>query len=339
MVLAHAACLADNFHDVVIKTGRVDTLFPVDERILIEKIFLRGIPFTILAAAAERSRSAVYVADIAALAFLLCLRNNGRVLFFAQGYDEFNCSSLPGRWLIRALLFLVLRVLRTPVFAVSDHLAKFLSDKYRADATVVPNGIDPVFFAPPENPNPFDALKNERKVILLHARQDHAKGFDTAIGVLRLLARQSPLSVEVWTVGENVESSLDFMPHRHFGYVPARTLAQIMSAADVFLHPSRHEGFALAVLESFARLCPVVTTRAVYFAKDEVNAMVAEVDDTEVLAAHLTRVLSEAGLRESLVKEGYVVAAGFGLAGSTANFQAAFSARFGRGALDIRVTP
>jgi len=331
MVLAHAACLAENSHEVVIKTGRLDTVFPIDSRIRIERIPSRAVPFTLWAALLESNRNAVYVADIAVLSFLLCLRNSGRVLFFAQGYDEFNCSFPPGRWLIRTLLFLLLRMLRVPVFAVSDHLARFLSGKYQADATVIPNGIDPVFFAAREGANPFLALKDGRQVILLHSRLDYAKGFDTALAVLQLVAGQSSLGIEVWTVGEDVEPRLDFMAHRHFGYVPSRILAQLMSAADVFLHPSRHEGFALAVLESFACRCPVVTTQAVYFAQNGVNAMVAGVDDSEALAAQLLRLLSDAELRERIVNEAYSVATGYGLAGCTSNFNEAFCARFDRG--------
>jgi glycosyltransferase involved in cell wall biosynthesis len=328
MVLAHAACLADHSHEVVIRTGRVDTVFPVDPRFRVEKTLSDGIPSTLWFAALEHDPSAVYVADIVVLSLLLSLRNRGRVLFFAQGYDEFNCAFLPGRWLIRILLFLALRVIGVPVVAVSDHLARFLRKKYRADATVVPNGIDPVFFLPPESPCPFASRKNGRPVVLLHARRDHAKGFDTAVAVLRLLAARFPQGVEVWTVGEEVAPLLDFVPRCHFGYVSAATLAQLMSAADVFLYPSRHEGFALAVLEAFSRRCPVVTTQAVYFARHEVNAMVADPDDSEALASHLERVVREPELREEIVAGGYAVALGFDLAGSTRGFQEALSARF-----------
>lgn len=328
MVLAHAAALADAGHQVTLKTARVDTLFEVDPRLSIEAIPCGGIPATLCSAALERDPQAVYVADIAPLSFLLSLRNGGRVLFFAQGYDEFNCSFLPGRWLIRALLFLLLRVLRTPVFAVSDHLARFLSARYRADATVVPNGIDPVFFAPPRDPGRYRPLKKGNRVVLLHARTDHAKGFDTALAVLRLLARDGEVPVELWTVGEEVAPRLDFLAHRHFGYVPPGTLAELMSAAHVFLHPSRHEGFALAVLESLARRCPVVTTRAVYFAEHEVNALVAETEDRELLAAHLKRLLTDATLRERLAQNGSRLAAGFALSACTDQFVRAFGARF-----------
>jgi glycosyltransferase involved in cell wall biosynthesis len=329
MVLAHAARLAEDGHDVVLKTRRLDTVFRVDAGIRTEEIALGGVAGTICAAALEHSPGAVYVADIAALAFLLSLRNSGRVLFFAQGYDEYNCASLPGRLLIRLLLFLVLRVMRVPVFTVSDHLADFLRLKYGAEARVVPNGIDPAFFAPLPTGNPYLSLKQGREVILMHARLDYAKGFDTAQVVLRQVAARSSLPVEVWTVGEEVR--LDFVPHRHFGYVSGDELAQLMSAADLFFHPSRHEGFALIVLEAFARRCPVVTTQAVSFALDGENALVAEVDDEETLVLHLLRLLDDAGLRASLSDRGYLSAAESSLARSSQQFLDAFAERFGVG--------
>lgn len=334
MVLAHAAALAGAGHQVTIKTSRLDTLFALDPRLRVE-FLLRGGPLvTLCSAALERDPETVYVADIAPLSLLLSLRNGGRVLFFAQGYDEFNCSFLPGRWLIRRLLVLLLKVLRTPVFAVSDHLARYLGEKYRADVCVVPNGIDPVFFTPPRQPGLYRPAREGSRVVLLHTRLDHAKGFDTALAVLHLLVQDAGFPVEVWTVGQNVAPRLDFLAHRHFGYVPSETLAELMSAADVFLHPSRHEGFALAVLESFARRCPVVTTRAVYFARHEENALVADVDGTEQLAAHLKRLLTDPPLRERLAENGARFAADFTLSGCTDQFVRAFEARFGRGPSD-----
>lgn len=331
MVLAHAACLADDSHQVVIKTGRVDTVFAIDPRIMMEKIPLAGIAGTLLAAALESRSSSIYVADIVILSFLLSLRNRGRVLFFAQGYDEFNCSSAPGRVLIRSLLFCALALIRLPVFAVSEHLAVFLRKKYHADAIVVPNGIDPIFFARTGDGG-YSALKSGRKAILLHARRDFAKGLDIAIAVMRRVAAEATVPVELWTVGENVEGVFNFIPHRDFGHVPADKLAQLMSSADVLFHPTRSEGFALIVLESFARLCPVVTTQAVFFAENEVNALVGSVDDTVQLAAHLCRLLDNEALGRSLASRGYEVARCYGLAESSEKFKDALVERFATGA-------
>ena len=329
MVLAHASALSDHGHQVVIKTSLVKSVFPIDTKIKIEEICSSGRLATLWAAVREWNPDAIYVADIVPLCFLLSLKNRGRVLFFAQGYDEFNCSFLPGRWLIRGLLVLLFRMWRTPVFAVSSHLARYLGDKYRADVCVVPNGIDPIFFTTPRQHGLYRPLDDGNRIILLHTRFDHAKGFDTALAVLRLLVQDSTHSIEIWTVGEDVTSKLDFLFHRHYGYVPTETMAKLMSSADVFFYPSRYEGFALAVLEAFARRCPVVTTCAVYFAQHEENALVADVDETEHLAAHLKRLLSDVPLRERLAENGARFAADFTLSGCTDQFVRAFGARFG----------
>lgn len=329
MVLAHAAALADVGHQVVLKTAQIDTHFSIEPRIQIEYIPFGKIPATICSAVSQHDISAIYIADIVLLSLLLSFRNKSRVLFYAQGYDEFNSSFLPIRWLIRLLLVVGLRVFHIPVFAVSEHLASYLHTNYNANVTVVPNGIDSIFFRPSLKSASFLPLNSQNRIILLHARLDHAKGFDAAIAALRLLVQDNQLPIEVWTVGEYLPHRLDFVANRQFGYVTADAMAQIMSSADVFLHPSRHEGFALAVLEAFASHCPVVTTPAVYFAQHEVNAMVAEPDVPELLAAYLIEVLTDQPLRERLIANAYCLAIRFTLDRCTSNFQEALIARFG----------
>jgi len=109
-------------------------------------------------------------------------------------------------------------------------------------------------------------------------------------------------------VGENCKGIFPGIVHRNFGYVSESRLRNIMSSADLFLYPTRHEGFGLMPLESFACRCPVVTTEAVPYVKHGINAMVSPVNDVATLANLVKKLLSEDGTAQALRLSGAVFA-------------------------------
>jgi len=92
-------------------------------------------------------------------------------------------------------------------------------------------------------------------------------------------------------------------PVHNFGYVAEKEMRQILSSADLFLYPSRFEGFGLMVLEAFACGCPVVTTKAIQYAVNEKNALVSPIDDVESLAHNVLRLMSDEKLAKKLTDE------------------------------------
>ncbi len=80
---------------------------------------------------------------------------------------------------------------------------------------------------------------------------------------------------------------------------------RVLSAADVYVFPSRHEGFAVAPLEAMACGLPVVASDAPgiedIFERGEADGgIVVPREDAHALAAALERVLGDAGLRAEL---------------------------------------
>jgi glycosyltransferase involved in cell wall biosynthesis len=96
------------------------------------------------------------------------------------------------------------------------------------------------------------------------------------------------------------------------GYVTDARLAELYAGADAFVYPSLYEGFGLPPLEAMASGTPVVVSRAASLPEVCGDAAVyVDPRSTASIAEGLGRVLTEAALREKLVKAGKVQAGRF----------------------------
>jgi glycosyltransferase involved in cell wall biosynthesis len=89
------------------------------------------------------------------------------------------------------------------------------------------------------------------------------------------------------------------------GYVSDQELKALLANALAFIHPSRYEGFGLTPLEAMAANCPVIAARAA--AVPEVAADCAlyfAPDDSETLARHIRRLVSDPELAAQLAEAG-----------------------------------
>jgi len=304
MVLAHAAHLVSNNHDVTILTNQVNTLFSIDPRIKITSIKFKGKIGTLVSALLFSYDADWIIADIIPLACLLSTMNRKRVLYFAQDYDESYYVRSWEKQLIRLAYRFGLSWMKLPSLAVSSSLACLLRHKFNADVSVARNGVDTARFYP-EYSEKLQRSKGGRKCILILSRSDHRKGFDIAQDTIQLISMNSPVPVTVWTVGNNAKGKFPDSDHRDFGYVGENELRSIFSNADIFLYPTRHEGYGLMVAEAFACKCPVVTTDAVWFASDRVNALVSSAEQVNVIAKNIIELLTDEGLCHKIVEQGY----------------------------------
>lgn len=90
------------------------------------------------------------------------------------------------------------------------------------------------------------------------------------------------------------------------GYIPDRSLfPALYSAADVFVFPSLHEGFGLAVLEAMACGCPVIVSNTSSLPEVGGDAPVyVEPLDVDALASAMERVVDNRGLRDAMREKG-----------------------------------
>ncbi|MBF0538902.1 MAG: glycosyltransferase family 4 protein [Nitrospirae bacterium] len=322
MVVEHANYLVSQGHDVTIVTNVLDTVFEVKARIhRISRLHNRAI--TILKALSFAKPCDVIIADIVMMVFFLSFKNRKRLVCFAQDYDESYYKGTPMKLLIRAAYFYCLRVLRLPAISVSEALGQLLARRFKADVHVVANGVDTgVFYPDPE----YMSLKDGRPVVLVFGRSDYRKGFDLAIRVLgRFKAEIDSGTLAVWSVGEELSTPFKM---RRFGFVTPDRLRKILSASDVLLYPSRHEGLPLFVLEALACGCPIVTTEAVSILTNALDGVVCPVEGVECLAKGLRSVLNDRKFQSGLIVRGLATAKKYTLSNCKRLFEECILALF-----------
>lgn len=148
------------------------------------------------------------------------------------------------------------------------------------------------------------------KTVLLFSGQMIArKGVDTLIEAFKRIARMRT-DVAVLLLGdgpqrEDYENMVpgELRPRVHFaGHLPQSELPEHFAAADLFVFPSRHDGWGVVINEACAAALPVITTRQTGAAYDLVedgrSGFVLEHDDIDGFADRLLRLIDEPALRE-----------------------------------------
>ncbi len=89
------------------------------------------------------------------------------------------------------------------------------------------------------------------------------------------------------------------------GWVPDEDLPALYQGAEVFVLPSRYEGFGLPVVEAMASGTPVITTTTTSLPEVAADAaLLFDPDDRAALVAALRRVLEDADTRRDLIARG-----------------------------------
>ena len=142
-----------------------------------------------------------------------------------------------------------------------------------------------------------------------------AKNFAVLPRVLDLLNRDH--SIELAHAGGNRRGGMrkDSAKNqyiRELGYVPDEDLAALYQSAVALVFPSLYEGFGIPLLEAMASGCPVVSTN--WGAMKEVcgdAALLVDSRNPEEIAAAVSSLLKNPGLREDLIHRGFARARAF----------------------------
>ncbi len=190
--------------------------------------------------------------------------------------------------------------------------ARFPEEAHKVQ--VIANGVASVFFAPHERREALRALGITGPYLLTVANKKPHKNLEMA---LRTFARLAPTDValQLVMVGER-------FPHlarlrqmaRDLGVwdrvvevetLPDARLASVYAHAEVFLFPSRQEGFGMVALEAMAAGTPVVAVdRAPIPEVVGEAAVVVPMDDEAAMAAAVTRLRTDAWWRDDRIAAG-----------------------------------
>lgn len=205
------------------------------------------------------------------------------------------------------------------IIAVSRNTARDLEKFWEVPAskiTVIPHGVNHERFFPvvPEIAKETGAkhFGLKRPFFLYVARLEHpGKNHLRLIGAFERFKTEtkSPwqlvLAGSDWHGAEIIHAAIKNSPCagdiRCLGFVPEAELPLLYRAADVFVYPSLYEGFGFPPLEAMACGCPVLCSpRGALGDVVGEAAVTVNPQDAGRLQSQLTRLATDAGLRERL---------------------------------------
>lgn len=174
---------------------------------------------------------------------------------------------------------------------------------------VIPLGVSQDFH-PVQDQNELESVRQRYnlppEIILYLGTLEPRKGLDTLIAAFSALDADDARELVIagkrgWYTEPFFRQVEDLGLGRriHFtGYVADADLPALYSLAQVFVYPSRYEGFGLPVLEAMACGLPVVCSNAASLPEVVGDAaLLVAPDDIEALGAAITRMLNDGQLR------------------------------------------
>ncbi len=199
--------------------------------------------------------------------------------------------------------------------------------EYREDHIhVIPLGVDHARYYPQAQREALRGqygLPRNKRIILYVGSEQPRKNLPTLIKAFAALRKERddvtlvkvgrPQSAEgrkrvMETIGkQRLERDVFFID-----YAAEQDLPGIYNAVDVFVFPSRYEGFGLPPLEAMACGCPVIASNAASLPEVLGNAAIlCQPDDVASLAEQMGKVLTDEAMRDSLISRGLARAAEF----------------------------
>jgi glycosyltransferase involved in cell wall biosynthesis len=183
----------------------------------------------------------------------------------------------------------------------------------------IPNAVDTTFWRPLDRPEARSrlGLSADAEVAVWHGPVVFAtKALDTLVQAWSLVSRARPdRRLELMIVGTGVDSArlrelataegLANVRHIDEYVLDRERLRTYLSAADLYVFPSRREGFPVAPLEAMACGLPVVAATAsgipdIFPGHERSGAIIVPLDDPNALAVGILRLLDNHALRTAL---------------------------------------
>ena len=322
LVLDYCDYLVDKGHEVIYWTNEVNTYFSINPCIQIKQIPYPQIKGTIRFTLLTKFESDVVLVDLVVMSIFASILNGKKVVYLAQDDDRTYYSSGISRFIMQIIYWIAFLIFRVQTVAVSGQLTQKLEKLAKGKVKLVPNGIDHRRFYHEDN-SPHATEKKALMTVVLYARSDFRKGLDIGIKAVEELARLRGIKDwELWTIGDDVaQINVDGLNVKRWGFLKGDDLRNVLSVADIYLSPSRHEGFGLMQLEAIACGNVMVTTKGFPLVSDGINGLVYPIGDWLGLGNGLNLVMNDKALFARLQQNGYSLAQNYSLEKSCIAFE------------------
>lgn len=323
LIVAYANHLAASGHTVTLYTRIINTMFSLSPAVRIQRVPCPGRVGFLFYGATHYLGHDVIIVNIIHLPFVLSLRNT--VVYYAQADDREYYENDIMRKVMDMLYAHYFRGGK-PIISMSRHLTDIFEQRYALqNAYTIETGIDHAMFYPDEDRD-LVHQKGSRKAVVFMARGDaYRKGNDIALKVFKSLDHHVAKNMELWVCGNRSDQTLFGFPVRNFGIVTDSRLRQILSSADIFFYPSRHEGFGLFPLEAMACGTAVVTTEAIPYARSTSAMLTSPIGDVADLTNNVKRLILDDSLLSRLKNQGIIEARPYDLEQSKLAFETALT--------------
>lgn len=237
-------------------------------------------------------------------------------MVYPESYNFFGRQYLK---LMNKMVIKKSKIILTPSEFSKNELMKY----YGADKdkiTVTPLGFDADTYKPvPDNARLDSRLRGNdkwritKKFVLSVGRLENKKNTANIIRAYDLARKQCDCQLVL--VGQpgvgyvETEQAINESPNKAdiilTGWAGKEDIAVLMNAAEIFVFPSRYEGFGIPVLEAMASGCPVIASvgNSLVEVGREAAAYVSP-DNLKELASSMVNILNDASLRQKMKERG-----------------------------------
>lgn len=189
---------------------------------------------------------------------------------------------------------------------IAKWLQELMLDKFKKESTIIYNGIDKSEFLY----NDKRVMDNITICILYHKLE--WKGFLDGIKAIDKVKKRYP-NIRVLAFG--TERGEDIPDYVEFYEKPSRQkIKEIYSDSDIYVFPSKKEGWGLTVIEAMACKCAVVGTNTgalLEVGVDGENCLISHPEDINALNNNIIKLIEDASMRNYIAKNGYNLALEF----------------------------
>lgn len=189
---------------------------------------------------------------------------------------------------------------------IAKWLEELMYKEFKKKSTVIYNGIDENEFCINEK-----QINDELTISILYHELEW-KGFRDGIEAIELVRKQYPnIKVKAFGSkrGEDIPDYIEFYEN------PTREeLKQIYIDSDIYVFPSRNEGWGLTVIEAMACKCAIAGTNTgaiSEIATDYKDCLISEPMDIKALSQNIIKLIENDSLRNDISKNAFDLASRF----------------------------